>query len=303
MTASDRGAQTAVEPALAEAAQFVERTLDALLPQPVGPEARLAEAMRYATLGGGKRLRGFLVLQSGGLFGVDRRALGRVAAAVECVHAYSLVHDDLPAMDDDDLRRGKPSVHKAFDEATAILAGDALLTLSFGLIASPDAHGDPFVRCELSARLAHCAGHAGMVGGQMMDMALEGREAGLPEISRLQRMKTAALFSFCCEAGAIMGKTSAGVRSAMAAFGQELGLAFQAADDLLDAEGDAARMGKAAQKDQARGKATIVGTLGIERAKAQAQALAAQALRHLDLFDEKADLLRAVPEFVVARRA
>ena len=163
-----------IEPAFAESASFVEATLDALLPKPSGPESRLMEAMRYATMGGGKRLRAFLVLQSGRLFGVDRRALGRVAAAVECLHAYSLVHDDLPAMDDDDMRRGKPSLHKAFDEATAILAGDALLTLAFGLIASPEAHGDPFVRCELVARLAFAAGHSGMVGGQMMDLSLEG---------------------------------------------------------------------------------------------------------------------------------
>ena len=291
-----------VEPALGEAAGFIERTLDTLLPQPVGPEARLLEAMRYATLGGGKRLRGFLVLQSARLFGVDRGAAGRVGAAVECVHAYSLVHDDLPAMDDDDLRRGKPSTHKAFDEATAILAGDALLTLAFTLISSTDTHSDPFVRCDLVQKLALAVGSAGMVGGQMMDMALEGKSAGLAEISRLQRMKTAALITFSCEAGAILGKASQSRRSALSAYGQDLGLAFQIADDLLDAEGDAAEMGKAARKDEGRGKATIVTTLGAERARAQAQALAAQAVRHLDLFDEKADLLRAVAGFVVARR-
>ncbi len=227
-----------VEPALAEAAAFVERTLDTLLPQVDGPEARVLEAMRYAALGGGKRLRGFLVLQTGRLFSVDRRALGRVAAAVECVHAYSLVHDDLPAMDDDDMRRGKPSTHKAFDEATAILAGDALLTFAFGLISSPEAHGDPFVRCELVTRLAQAAGHAGMVGGQMMDIAFEGQTPPLPEITRLQRMKTAALIMFSCEAGAILGKASAPLRTALATYGQELGLAFQITDDLLDAEGD-----------------------------------------------------------------
>src|SRR5262245_53605941 len=182
-----------IEPAFAEAASFTEATLDALLPKPSGPEARLLEAMRYATMGGGKRLRAFFVLQSGRLFGVDRRVLGRVAAAVECVHSYSLVHDDLPAMDDDDWRRGKPSVHKAFDEATAILAGDALLTLAFGLVSSPEAHGDPFVRCELITKLAQAAGHSGMVGGQMVDLALEGEHPPLPEITRLARMKTAAL--------------------------------------------------------------------------------------------------------------
>ena len=292
-----------IEPAFAEAAAFTEATLDALLPHPNGPEARLIEAMRYATLNGGKRLRAFFVLQSGRQFGVDRGPLGRVAAAVECLHAYSLVHDDLPAMDDDDLRRGQPTVHKAFDEATAILAGDALLTLAFGLVASPQAHGDPFVRCELVSRLAQAAGYAGMVGGQMMDLALEGQDAPLPEITRLQRMKTAALITFCCEAGAIMGKASATARQALAAYGQEIGLAFQIADDLLDLEGNPAQTGKGVGKDAVRGKATVVASMGAARARSQAEALAAQAVRHLDLFDEKADLLRAAAHFVVTRKA
>ena len=290
-----------IAPALAEAAQFIEGTLEALLPVPAGPEARLLEAMRYATLGGGKRLRAFLVLQSGRLFGVDRRPLGRVAAAVECVHAYSLVHDDLPAMDDDDIRRGRPSTHKAFDEATAILAGDALLTLAFALMSSTETHGDPFVRCELVSRLATASGHAGMVGGQMMDLAFEGQNPGLPEITRLQRMKTAALFTFCCEAGAIMGKASPQLREKLCAFGQDMGLAFQIADDLLDLEGDQQETGKKVHKDRARGKATVASVHGPQRARAQAEALAAQALRHLDLFDEKADLLRAAALFAVAR--
>ncbi|HEY2070634.1 MAG TPA: farnesyl diphosphate synthase [Rhizomicrobium sp.] len=289
------------ESALADGARFVESALDALLPQPAGPEARLMEAMRYAALGGGKRLRGFLVLQTGLLFDVDRGALERAAASVECIHAYSLVHDDLPAMDDDDQRRGKPTVHKAFDEATAILAGDALLTLAFGLISSPDAHGDPFVRCELVSRLAQAAGHSGMVGGQMMDMQLK---AALPhEVTRLQRMKTAALIVYACEAGAILGKASQPARAALAAYGQDLGLAFQIADDLLDEEGDPQKMGKAARKDADKGKSTAVAVLGVDRARAQAEMLAAQASRHLDLFGEKADLLRAAAEFVVARRA
>ena len=289
--------------ALADAAHFVEQSLEVLLPQPTGPEARLLEAMRYATLGGGKRLRGFLVIQSGGLFGVDRRGLARVAAAIECIHAYSLVHDDLPAMDDDDLRRGKPTVHKAFDEATAILAGDALLTHAFGLISSPEAHGDPFVRCELVSRLALAAGSAGMVGGQMMDIAFEGKEIELPQITRLQRMKTAALIAFSCEAGAIMGKAAPPMRAALFNYGQELGLAFQVADDLLDAQGDAAQMGKAAQKDAELGKTTVVSVMGVERARAQAEAMAGQAVRHLDLFDEKADLLRAAAQFVLQRNS
>jgi farnesyl diphosphate synthase len=254
-------------------------------------------------MGGGKRLRAFLVLQSGRLFGVDRRPLGRVAAAVECLHAYSLAHDDLPAMDNDEMRRGKASLHKAFDEATAILAGDALMTLAFGLIASPEAHGDPFVRCELISRLAQAAGHGGMVGGQIMDLAFEGETPPLPEITRLQRMKTAALITFCCEAGAVMGKASAGARASLVAFGLDLGLAFQIADDLLDLEGNAAEMGKPAGKDKIRAKATVVSVMGMERARDQAEALAKQAPRHLDLFDEKADLLRAAARFAVTRRA
>jgi farnesyl diphosphate synthase len=292
-----------IEPAFAEAASFIEATLDALLPKPTSPGAQLLEAMRYAAMGGGKRLRAFLVLQSGRLFGVDRRALGRVAAAVECLHAYSLVHDDLPSMDDDSMRRGKPTLHKAFDEATAILAGDALLTLAFGLIASSEAHGDPFVRCELVSRLALAAGYGGMVGGQMMDLELEKQNPQLQEITRLARMKTAALITFCCEAGAIMGKASSGARQALTAYGQELGLAYQIADDLLDLEGEASKTGKNVGKDAARGKATVVAVLGPERARAQAEALVAQAASHLDLFDEKADLLRAAARFVVTRKA
>jgi farnesyl diphosphate synthase len=299
MTAST----VSVEAALEEARVFVERELDALLPQPAGPEARLMEAMRYAVLGGGKRLRAFLVIQSGGLFGVDRGSLGRVAAALECVHAYSLVHDDLPAMDDDDLRRGLPTVHKAFDEATAILAGDALLTHAFSLIAAADTHADPFVRCELVARLAQAAGYAGMIGGQVMDLGFERSTPAPQEIIRMQRMKTAALFTFSCEAGAILGKASGGPRNALTAYGQEIGLTFQIVDDILDREGDPSKMGKRAQKDAKRGKATIVGELGLERARTQAEAMAKQAIRHLDLYDEKADLLRAAADFVVSRKS
>jgi farnesyl diphosphate synthase len=280
-----------IEPAFAEAASFIEATLDALLPKPSGPEARLMEAMRYAALGGGKRLHGFLVLQSGRLFGVDRRALGRVAAAVECLHAYSPLHDDLAAIDDGEVHRNKPPLHKAFDPATAILAGDGLLTLAFGLIASPEAHGDPFVRCELIAKLAVAGGHSGVVGGQTMDMAFAGTTPPLPEITRLARMKTAALVTFCCEAGAIMGKASAAARQAIAAYGQELGLAHQIANDLSNSWSPASQT--------ARVKATVVTVLGPERARAQAQALVTQAAGHLDLFDEKADLLRAAAQFVL----
>ena len=282
-----------IEPAFAEAASFIEATLDALLPKPSGPEARLMEAMRYAALGGGKRLHAFLVLQSGRLFGVDRRALGRVAAAVECLHTYSLLHDDLAAIDDGQVLRNKLPLYKAFDRATAILAGDALLTLAFGLIASPEAHGDPFVRCELIAKLAAAGGHSGMVGGQTMDLAFEGTSPPLPEITRLARMKTAALVTFSCEAGAIMGKASGVARQAITAYGQELGLAHQIADDLLNAESPVSRT--------PRVKATVVTVLGRERARAQAEALVTQAAGHLDLFDEKADLLRAAAQCVVRK--
>lgn len=291
-----------VHSALAEAATFMEAALNGFLPEATGPEARLMEAMRYATLGGGKRLRAFLVLQSGRLFGVERHPLSRVAAAVECVHAYSLVHDDLPAMDDDDMRRGKPSTHKAFDEATAILAGDALLTHAFTLLAAPETHTDPHVRCELVTRLSAAGGAQGMVGGQMLDLASEGQAVSIGEITRLQRMKTGALIAFSVEAGAIMGRASKEARHALAGYAQDIGLAFQIADDLLDLEGVAAVVGKATGKDAGRGKATFVSILGQDRARAQAALLADQAVAHLDLFDEKADLLRSVAHYMVARK-
>jgi farnesyl diphosphate synthase len=291
-----------IEPALKEAAHFMEDALAEFLPEPMGPQSRLIEAMRYATLGGGKRVRAFLVMQSGRLFGVDRRALSRVAAAVECVHAYSLAHDDLPGMDNDDTRRGKPSTHKKFDEATAILAGDALLTHAFALIATPETHADPYVRSELVARLAQAAGWNGMVGGQMIDMDVQGI-SDIGHITRLQRLKTGALIAFACEAGGLMGKASPQLLRALTNYAQDLGLAFQIVDDLLDVEGDPAVMGKAARKDEKAGKATFVTVLGPERARAQAELLAKQAAQHLEVFDEKADLLRGLAAFVVSRRA
>ena len=292
-----------VEPALKEAGIFMEDALRELLPEPRGPEARVIEAMRYATLDGGKRIRAFLALQSGRLFGVDRRAQSRVAGALECVHAYSLVHDDLPAMDNDDTRRGKPSTHKQFDEATAILAGDGLLTFAFGVLAHNDTHPDPHVRTELVVRLAHAAGCHGMVGGQMIDIASQGNVTEIGQVTRLQRHKTGALISFACESGAIMGRASPHMRHALNNYAQDLGLAYQIADDLLDAEGDPERMGKAARKDQRAGKATFVTILGNERARAQAELLASQAVAHLEVFDEKADLLRGLASHVVNRRA
>jgi farnesyl diphosphate synthase len=280
---------------------FIHEAMDAVLPKPEGPEARVSEAMRYAALGGGKRLRAFIAMETGKLFGVERSSMARVAAAIECLHAYSLVHDDLPAMDNDGLRHGKPSTHRAFDEATAILAGDGLLTLAFGVLASAHTHADPHIRVELIARLAQAAGAHGMVGGQMIDMQAAEHELSLPEITRLQRLKTGALFEFSAEAGAIMGKAGREARHALHGYTQELGLAFQIADDLLDVEGDAAAMGKAARKDANAGKATFVTLMGIDRAREQAHRLAAQAVQHLEIFDEKADFLRALAQYVVVR--
>lgn len=281
----------------------MEDVLQEIMPEPAGPQARVIEAMRYATLEGGKRIRAFLVLQAGRLFGVDRRALSRVAAAIECVHAYSLVHDDLPAMDNDDVRRGRPATHIKFDEATAILAGDALLTHAFALLAAHETHPDPHVRSDLVLRLAQSSGFGGMVGGQMIDIGAKGTLDDIGQITRMQRLKTGALITFACEAGAIMGKASTQMRHALTNYAQDLGLAYQITDDLLDVEGDPAVMGKAARKDQKAGKATFVTILGSERARAQAEMLANQAAAHLDVFDEKADLLRGLVSFVVNRRA
>jgi farnesyl diphosphate synthase len=229
----------ALADAMAEAARLVEAQLDALLPVPQAPEARLIEAMRYAVLGGGKRMRAFLVMQTAQLFSVNHTCAARVAAAVEMLHAYSLVHDDLPAMDDDDLRRGRPSCHKAFDEATAILAGDALQTRAFEVLAEEDTHADPEARCELVTAFAYAAGARGMVGGQMIDMLAEGKTLGAPEITRLQALKTGRLIQFSAEAGAILGRAPQAQRHFIAAYGRELGGAFQIYDDVLDEAGSA----------------------------------------------------------------
>jgi farnesyl diphosphate synthase len=288
--------------ALSSIAAEVEAALDALLPVPEGAEGRLFAAMRYATLGGGKRLRGFLVMETAGLFAVDRQCAARVAAAVEMLHAYSLVHDDLPAMDDDDLRRGKPSTHKAFDEATAILAGDALQTRAFEVLAEPDTHANPEARSELVAGLAQAAGARGMAGGQMLDMLAEGQPQTGEQIARLQALKTGRLIQFSAEAGAMLGRAALAQRHLLAAYGRDLGAAYQIADDLLDAEGTTEETGKTAGKDAAAGKATLVAVLGVERARAQAAALAAQAAGHLDGFDDKAAHLRQLAGYVVSRR-
>lgn len=294
--------ETDLPAAMLRIAEVVEAALENLLPPVEGAEGRLAEAMRYATLGGGKRMRAFLVVESAALFAVSPTCAARVAASVEMLHAYSLVHDDLPAMDDDDLRRGKPSAHKAFDEATAILAGDALQTRAFEVLAEPDTHSDPQARCELVAALGAAAGSRGMAGGQMIDMLTEGQTLDGMSVSRLQALKTGRLIQYSAEAGAILGRAALQQRHLLAAFGRDLGAAFQIADDLLDAEGSTEETGKTAGKDAAAGKATMVAVLGIERARAQAELLARQAAGHLEGFGERAALLRSLAAYTVTRR-
>jgi farnesyl diphosphate synthase len=293
---------TSFADALAGAAKLTDAVLERLIPVPLGLEARVFEAMRYAALAPGKRLRPFLVLASARLFNVAERSALQVAAAIELVHSYSLVHDDLPAMDNSDLRRGRPTCHKAFDEATAVLAGDGLLTLAFDVLAHPDTHGDPAVRCELVSALAQAAGSSGMVGGQMIDLIAENRSLDIGAITRLQRLKTGALIAFACESGAILAKASPEVRLALRGYAHDLGLAFQIADDLLDVEGSAGETGKPVGQDAAAGKATFVSILGVERARDQAELLVRQAVAHLDLFEQRADLLRQAARFVIDRR-
>ena len=294
-----------IEPAMSEVADRVEETLAALLPKGDGPEARVFDAMAYASLDGGKRLRPFLTVQTARLFGVpDSRSL-RAGAAIEFVHCYSLVHDDLPAMDDDDLRRGRPSNHIAFDEATAILAGDALQTLAFEVLADPATHPDGSVRARLVAALAEAAGARGMVGGQMFDIAAEtaGTRFTLEQITRLQRMKTGRLFDLSCQAGAILGGADERERAALAAYTEALGLAFQIADDILDETGDETEVGKKVGKDAGAGKATFISILGLDAARKRAKSLVIQAVEVLDCFGTRADLLREAAHFVVGRRA
>jgi farnesyl diphosphate synthase len=301
------GATPDLQEALIEASELLWEKMDHLLPEPeVGKGRRLLEAMRYAALSEGKRLRPFLTVTSANLFGVSIMSSLQTAAAVEFVHAYSLVHDDLPAMDDDDLRRGQPSCHKKFDEATAILTGDALLTFAFEVLADPSTHFDPSVRSELVGAMARAAGHQGMVGGQVLDMTMDHAKLGINEITRMQKMKTGALFVVSCEMGAILGKAPRNLRNALKAYANDLGLAFQITDDLLDAEATGvtdADTDFSYRTDKTVGKATFVTSLGEDKAREQAKILANQAISHLSVFDERANLLRDLARFIIERQS
>ena len=283
---------------------------DTLLREELARPKRLMDAMRHVALGGGKRLRPFLVVETAALFNAPRSRALMAGAALECVHCYSLAHDDLPAMDNDDLRRGRPTAHRAFDEATAILAGDGLLTLAFDILAREETHPNPAVRAELVLALARGAGLGGMVGGQMLDLAAEGRfdggkvkKLGAADVKQLQAMKTGALLRFGCLAGAMLGEANATQRAALDAYGSALGEAFQIADDLLDVEGDAATVGKATGKDAAVGKGTFVSVLGLEPAKARLKSLTSDAEQALAPFGRSGDILKMAARFVAERKA
>ena len=287
---------------LKDVRKLVDEELDKLLHPLANPEKKVIEAMRYASIGGGKALRPFLLMQTAQLFGISPMQSIRVATALEMVHCYSLIHDDLPAMDDDDLRRGKPSCHKQFDEATAILAGDGLLTRAFEVLASDKTWVDPVVRCELISLLGNAAGMHGMVGGQMLDLMSEGElELSLTDIVRLQSLKTGRLLVFACEAGAVLGNASFEERQALKNYAADLGLAFQITDDILDIEGTVEKMGKNLRKDVEAGKATYVSVVGVDAAKKKAKELITHAIEALQPFGEKADLLRDLALFILTR--
>jgi farnesyl diphosphate synthase len=290
-----------LDAALGETSLAMDRVLDNLLPVPHGRHARVQEAMRYAVFAGGKRLRPFLVVTSARLFDVPARSALRVAAALEAVHTYSLVHDDLPCMDDDVLRRGKPTTHVEFDEATAVLAGDGLLTLAFEILADRETHTSAEVCSQLVAGLARAAGSEGMVGGQMMDMQAPDNIHDAADVVTLQRMKTGALFEFACEAGAILGEGGAKARDSLRAYARDFGLAFQITDDLIDTLGDANAAGKSVGKDRDQGKATLVSIHGIAGARAEAEKLASRAAARLSGFGAKAELLRVLPYRLIDR--
>lgn len=296
----ERGA-ISLGPSLEWIGQDIDRLFDRLLVVPSDGRRRLYEAMRHAAIGGGKRMRPLLVSAACALFNVARERALRVGLAVECIHAYSLIHDDLPCMDDDDLRRGKPTVHVAFDEATAVLAGDCLHALAFEVLADEATNDDPFVRAELIGALAKASGPSGMAGGQMMDLVASERTLDLTGVTRLQQLKTGALIACCVEAGAIMGRVPPEGRTGLRGYARDVGLAFQIADDLLDVAGDEAKTGKKVGKDAASGKVTFVSLLGRARAEQQAAILIEQAIAHLHAFGGEADLLRAIAHFAVER--
>ena len=286
---------------LAQVQQDIDSAFDAYLPVPDDSRARLVKAMRHATIGGGKRVRPLLVVAVADLYRVDRSAAIAAGCAVEAIHSYSLIHDDLPCMDDDELRHGKPTVHRAFDEATAVLAGDALHALAFDILTQNDVSSDPFVRSELVSVLARASGHEGMAGGQVMDMAAEEQDYDLRQVTRLQQLKTGALLGASVEMGAILGRVPPEGRGHLRAYARDIGLAFQIADDLLDVEGDEALAGKALRKDGEQGKATFVTLMGAEKARDQARALVDQAVGHLSGHGSDARLLEALARFVVER--
>jgi len=287
--------------ALDRIAADIDRHFDRLLTVPDDARRQLYEGMRHAAIGGGKRLRPLLVCAACELFHIDRERALRVALAIECMHVYSLIHDDMPCMDDDDMRRGKPTVHVQYGEATAVLAGDALQSLAFEVLADEATHEDPFVRSELVLALARAAGPAGMAGGQMMDLVAEEETFDLGTVTRLQQLKTGALIGFCLEAGAIMGRLPPEGRTHLRGYARDIGLAFQIADDLIDAEGSSDAAGKAVGKDAAAGKATFVSLLGLDRARQQAKLLVDQAIAHLHGYGPEADLLRAIARYVIER--
>ncbi len=279
----------------------IDSVFDAFLTVPDDSRARLVEAMRYAAIGGGKRVRPLLLVSTAELFGVDRTTALRAGAAVEAIHVYSLIHDDLPCMDDDDMRHGKLTLHKAFDEATAVLAGDSLHALAFEILSDTGTSSDPFTRAELIATLATASGKDGMAGGQIMDMVAEDADYDLHTITRLQQLKTGALLAASVEMGAILGKVAPEGRAHLRAYARDIGLAFQIADDLLDLEGDEEKAGKALRKDEGQGKATFVSLMGAKKAREQAHALVDQAVAHLVSHGEEADMLRALARFIVER--
>lgn len=292
---------TSLNEAIAQVAADVDDLFDTLLAVSDDPRQRLFEAMRHAAIGGGKRLRPLLVVATASIFNVALSYAVRAGTAVEAIHVYSLVHDDLPCMDDDDMRRGKPTVHKAFDEATAVLAGDSLHALAFEILADPATHPDPFTRGEMIATLATASGPDGMAGGQMMDLEAEKSNFDLPTVTRLQALKTGALIAASVEIGAILGHVAPEGRTHLRGYARDIGLAFQIVDDIMDVEGDETLAGKALGKDADAGKATFVSLMGLDRAKQQAEILVDQAISHLSSYGHEADLLRAIARYILER--